>query len=88
MSEFETAERSISAPGLPVVIESQRPRPSLHRSETTAAFVSHLIAARANMAPQRAKRRSSVGEAVSAYRTGASIGVVRMPQGYRTTVLA
>ncbi len=88
MTDLSTAKRPIPAPGLPMVLESQRPRPSLRRTENTAAFVSQLLAARDNMMPQRLKRRGSVGDAVNAYRTGAKIAVVRMPAGYRTTLTA
>ena len=74
--------------GLPMVIEPQRPRPSLRRSESTAAFVSQLIAARAHMATQRARRRTTPEGAIGAYASGARIAVKRMPAGYRTSIVA
>lgn len=74
--------------GLPVSIEASRPRPSLRRVETTAAFVSQLLAERANMAPQRARRRNNAEGAIGAYADGARIATKRMPMGYRTTILA
>lgn len=74
--------------GLPMLTEPARPRPSLLRSETTAAFVSQLIAERARMAPQRARRRATPEGAIGAYASGAKIAVKRMPMGYRTTIVA
>lgn len=84
MTSTETEQQ---AAGLPMVVEAQRERPSLRRSQTTAAFVSQLLAARQNLAAQRVRRLSSAADAVNAYRTGAAVGVVRMPQGYRKTVV-
>jgi hypothetical protein len=60
-------------------------RPSLLRSEPGASFVSQLIAERQHLPPQRQRRRASFDIAVDAYRTGAAMAVVRMPQGYRKT---
>ncbi len=74
--------------GLPAVIGASRPRPSLLRSETTATFVSQLLAQRGDLAPQRARRRSTVEGAVDAYAEGAQIAVKRMPLGYRKSVTA
>ena len=83
MIESETA---IS--GLPIALEAARPRPSLKRAETTAAFVSQLLAARANLTPQRNRRRGSSEGAIGAYAAGEKVAVRRMPAGYRTTVVA
>ncbi|MGB3337763.1 MAG: hypothetical protein WBA73_11335 [Devosia sp.] len=74
--------------GLPVLIGSPRPRPSLLRTETTAAFVSQLLAERGNLAPQRSRRRGSAEGAIGAYAASAKVAVKRMPLGYRTTILA
>jgi hypothetical protein len=75
------------APGLPVLIGPAAPRPSLERPATTAAFVSQLLAERNRLAPQRARRRGSVESALGAYAESARMGVVRLPQGYRKTVV-
>ena len=83
MIESETA---IS--GLPMALEAARPRPSLKRAETTAAFVSQLLAARANLVPQRNRRRGTAEGAIGAYAAGAKAAVRRMPAGYRTTIVA
>ena len=88
MTDFETHNRSVSARGLPMVIGMSAPRPSLLRSETTATFVSQLLAARENLPPQRVRRRNSVNGALGAYSAGAQMGTVRMPAGYRKTVVA
>ena len=88
MTDFDTENRPASVPGLPMVIEATAPRPSLRRSQTTATFVSQLLAARENLAPQRQRRRNTVDGALTAYGAGASIMIKRMPQGYRTTVVA
>lgn len=83
MADFET-----ETAGLPMLIEASRPRPSLKRTPTMASFVSQLLAERANLAPQRARRRSSAEGAIGAYADGARIAVKRMPAGYRTTIVA
>ena len=74
--------------GLPMLIGTPRPRPSLRRSETTAEFVSQLLAARGNLAPQRSRRRATAEGAIGAYADGAKVAVKRMPMGYRTTIVA
>ena len=74
--------------GLPMVIGPPRPRPSLLRNPTAAAFVSQLLAARGNLAPQRTRRRGTSEGAIGAYADGAKIVVKRMPAGYRTSIVA
>jgi len=71
-------------PGLPMVIEPQRERPSLARNPTAATFVSHLLAAHHKVEA----RTPRVPGAVATYADGAKISVARMPQGYRKTVIA
>lgn len=73
---------------LPVALGPARPRPSLLRNQTTAAFVSQLLAERANLAPQRSRRRGSTEGAIGAYADGAKVAVKRMPMGYRKTIVA
>lgn len=74
--------------GLPVLIGPARPRPSLLRNPTAAAFVSQLLAERHNLAPQRARRRGNAEGAIGAYADGAKVTIKRMPVGYRTTIVA
>jgi len=74
--------------GLPTVTGISRPRPSLLRSETTAAFVSQLLAQRNDLPAQRARRRGTAEGAASAYAEGAQIAVKRMPMGFRKSVTA
>ena len=74
--------------GLPVLVGAPRPRPSLMRNPTAAAFVSQLLAERNNLAPQRARRRGNAEGAIGAYADGAKVAVKRMPAGYRTSVVA
>ena len=74
--------------GLPMLIGPSRPRPSLRRSETRAAFVSQLLAERSNLAPQRSRRRGSAEGAIGAYADGAKVMIKRMPLGYRTSIVA
>ncbi|WP_086471864.1 hypothetical protein [Devosia lucknowensis] len=73
---------------LPVRQEPATPRPSLAFSAPTAAFVSQLIAARAQMPTQRARRIGTAEGAVGAYGQTARLSEKRMPQGYRKTVVA
>jgi len=82
------ANNETNRSGLPMLIEPTGPRPSLQRSETTAAFISQLLAERNRMAPQRARRRNSAEGAVGAYAAGARVAVKRMPMGYRTSIVA
>ncbi|MDB5613461.1 MAG: hypothetical protein JWQ22_1114 [Devosia sp.] len=83
MADFETKPMAqlvpIAAPGA---------KPSLLRNVTTAAFVSQLLAERANLAPQRMRRRGSSEGAIGAYSAGARVAVKRMPMGYRTSIVA
>nr|WP_295889599.1 hypothetical protein [uncultured Devosia sp.] len=74
--------------GLPVLVGTPRPRPSLLRNPTGAAFVSQLLAERNNLAPQRARRRGNAEGAIGAYAAGAKVAVKRMPVGYRTSIVA
>ena len=74
--------------GLPVPLQTRRARPSLLRNQTAAAFVSQLLAARAQLPPQRARRRGNAEGAIGAYSDGAQVGIKRMPAGYRMTRLA
>lgn len=71
-----------------MLIGPSRPRPSLRRSEIGAAFVSQLLAARANLMPQRERRRDTPEGAIGAYADGARVAVKRMPAGYRTSIVA
>jgi hypothetical protein len=82
------ANNETQKPGLPVPLQAARPRPSLARSQTGAAFVSQLLAARANLAPQRLRRRGSAEGAIGAYAQGAKVAIKRMPVGYRKSVVA
>jgi len=75
-------------PGLPVTTQPATPRPSLARSQTGAAFVSQLLAARANLPTQRLRRRGSSEGAIGAYADGAKVAVKRMPAGFRKSVMA
>jgi hypothetical protein len=59
-----------------------------NRGAPEAAFVSQLIAERDHLPPQRTKRRAAVSDAVGAYDHGSKIAVVRLPAGYRTTLVA
>ena len=81
-------ETDASPAGLPMVIAPRPPRPSLQRAAPRAAFLSQLIAERQHLAPQRARRRVRVAQAVNAYAWGGRATAVRMPAGYRRTVVA
>lgn len=83
MAEVET-----KLVGLPVPLEARRPRPSLLRNATPAAFVSQLLAARNQLPPQRSRRRGSSEGAIGAYADGAKVAIKRMPMGYRTSITA
>ncbi|MDB5561323.1 hypothetical protein [Ramlibacter sp.] len=72
---------------LPVPVEAPTPRPTLTRTSPKAAFLSQLLAERQNLPPQRARRRATVDVAVDAYATGARASTLRMPSGYRKTIV-
>ena len=82
------ASSETQSAGLPMLIGPPRPRPSLLRNPTGAAFVSQLLAERNNLAPQRARRRGTSEGAIGAYVDGAKVAVKRMPLGYRTSIVA
>lgn len=84
----ELAQSDTDPKRLPVAQTSAAPRPSLASSAPTAAFVSQLIAARAHMPGQRARRNGTAEGAVGAYGQTARLTQRRMPQGYRKTVVA
>jgi len=80
-AEKNSAEQK---PGLPMVIEAPRERPSLARNPTNATFVSHLLVAHYKVDAQTPR----VNGALATYADGAKISTVRMPQGFRKTVIA
>ena len=84
----DLAQSNDESTGLPVAQGSANSRPSLAFSAPTAAFVSQLIAARAHLPPQRARRLGTAEGAVGAYGQTARLSEKRMPQGYRRTVVA
>jgi len=71
-----------------MVLSSPAPRPAYLRVAPRAAFLSQLIAERHHLAPQRARRRAPIAQAVDAYRLGGGVTMVRMPAGYRKTIVA
>jgi hypothetical protein len=73
---------------LPMVLEPQRPRPTLARLTPKAAFLSQLIAGRQHLAAGLQRRQPPPAQAVDAYASGARITISRLPPGYRRTVLA
>lgn len=82
------ASSETKSPGLPMLIGTPRPRPSLLRNPTAAAFISQLLAERHNLAPQRTRRRGTSEGAIGAYADGAKVAIKRMPVGYRTSIVA
>jgi hypothetical protein len=73
---------------LPLVLEPAAPRAGFTRVAPAAAFLSQLIAERHHLMTQRQKRRAPVNIAVARYAARAEAAVVRMPSGYRRTVIA
>jgi len=84
----DLAQSETVSPALPVAQAQHGSRPSLAFSAPTAAFVSQLIAARAHLPIQRARRIGTPEGAVGAYGQTARLTQRRMPQGYRKTVIA
>ena len=74
--------------GLPLAQDPAGPRPSLVFSAPNATFVSQLIAARAHMPTQRARRVGTPEGAAGAYGQTARLTQRRMPPGYRKTIVA
>lgn len=83
MADFDTVLESIMVR----IVETRTRSTMTVRNETTATFISQVLAERHNLAPQRAKQRTSPEGAVGAYSTGAKIAVKRMPMGYRTSIV-
>jgi hypothetical protein len=71
--------------GLPAVVTPVYRQPV--RGTASAPFVSQLLASRARLDTQKARRRAPVDTAVDAYANGARISVRRMPQGFRKTLV-
>jgi hypothetical protein len=84
MADADTEKQDEPKPGLPMVLEASRPRPSLARNQTTATFVSHLLAGR----QQADDAAPNVGGALATYSAGAKASVRRMPQGFRKSLIA
>ncbi|HEX4296696.1 MAG TPA: hypothetical protein VHZ56_01615 [Devosia sp.] len=70
--------------GPPAIVPDNRPSPP--RLAAPATFLSQLIAERDHLAPQRARRRAPVGEALRSYAVGGRIAVRRLPPGYRMSI--
>lgn len=85
MADADSPTPTEPKPGLPMVLEPARPKPSLVRNPTAATFVSHLLAARQK--PVEKAPKTQVGGALGAYSEGAKASTRRMPQGYRKTVI-
>ena len=58
------------------------------RVAPAAYFVSQVLVEHLRVAPERDRKSAAVNNAMGAYATGARIAVVRMPKGYRTTIVA
>lgn len=86
-SMAELAQSETERAGLPLVQHQSAARPSLARSVPDAAFISQLLAARAHLPPQRARRIGTAEGAVGAYGQTARLAQRRMPMGYRKTIL-
>jgi len=74
-------ENDTPRPRLPLPLQPAGPRPSLARSQASAAFLSQLLA-------MRERRPELSARALGAYGRTASSGERRMPQGFRKSVLA
>jgi hypothetical protein len=57
-------------------------------SAPAATFLSQLIAERDHLAPQRERRRASLSVALGSYATTGASDVLRLPAGYRKSLLA
>ena len=75
-------------PGTALVAVAARSRPSTVRLTPAASFLSQLIAERYQLAPQRARRRAPPIVATGAYATGTHIADLRLPAGYRKSLVA
>ena len=73
--------------GLPVALDLPTGRRWKERSLPRAAFISQLIAERQHLPVQRQRRRSTVNVALDAYEATERNSVLRMPPGYRKTLL-
>lgn len=85
MSQFKPESGTTTGRSLVALSAGIGGRPLLARADTGASFISQLIAERQHLPPQRQRRRASVDTAVDAYRSGAAMGIARLPQGYRKT---
>jgi len=72
---------------LPVVTQAATAYRSASGAAPRAAFISQLIAERQHLPIQRQRRQSTVGVALGAYEATERNAVLRMPPGYRTTLV-
>ena len=72
---------------LPVVTQAATAYRTASGAAPRAAFISQLIAERQHLPIQRQRRRSTVGVALGAYEATERNAVLRMPPGYRTTLV-
>jgi hypothetical protein len=72
---------------LPVPVDLPAGRRWNERSLPRAAFISQLIAERQHLPIQRQRRRSTVDVALDAYGATERNAVLRMPPGYRKTLV-
>jgi hypothetical protein len=72
---------------LPAVTQSTAGYRSAQSAAPRAAFISQLIAERQHLPIQRQRRQSTVDVALDAYGATERNAVVRLPPGYRTTLL-
>lgn len=81
--------RHAPGPGLPVPLgQGAGERPCRPFPVAAAGFVSQLIAERDHLPPQRQRRRVPLADALGSYDAAATIGLPRLPPGYRKSVLA
>jgi hypothetical protein len=86
-AETHRPYRAESQSRLPVLLDLPAGRRWNERSLPRAAFISQLIAERQHLPTQRQRRRSTVDVALDAYGATERNAVLRMPPGYRKTLV-
>ena len=80
-------ELGTGTPNLPAIFERRRAIRNLGVTPPDAAFLSQLLAERQHSMVQRARRRAPLADALALYDKGLTAATVRMPSGYRKTLI-
>jgi hypothetical protein len=86
MRQVDTVSRNLPVP-IDLGTRRQFAESRGSRGTPRTEFLTHLIAERHHMAPQRVKRRATPLEVLRTYDAGGKLKILRIPPGYRTDLI-